>query len=155
MQTPPRITVEVPVQNYTAKELRHTGGFIESNGVISFEAEDYTGISEKGPAKWTRIPGLGYGSSGMAALPWHSPEENGESWLEYHVFFQTAGEIKVHVHLAPTLNFTGGDGFEYGITVGDGPMQRAFRDLHAGSQHFFASNAGSIDYARSLLTQRT
>jgi alkylation response protein AidB-like acyl-CoA dehydrogenase len=37
----------------------------------------------------------------------------------------------------------------------DGPMQRAFRDLHAGSQHFFASNSGSIDYARSLLTQRT
>ncbi|MHB1139890.1 MAG: acyl-CoA dehydrogenase family protein [Microthrixaceae bacterium] len=33
----------------------------------------------------------------------------------------------------------------------DGPMQRAFRDLHAGSQHFFASHAASVDYARSVL----
>lgn len=33
----------------------------------------------------------------------------------------------------------------------EGPMQRAYRDLHAGSQHFFASHAGSVEYARSLL----
>lgn len=33
----------------------------------------------------------------------------------------------------------------------DGPMQRAFRDLHAGSQHFFASHSASLDYARSVL----
>jgi alkylation response protein AidB-like acyl-CoA dehydrogenase len=35
----------------------------------------------------------------------------------------------------------------------DGPFQRAFRDLHAGGQHFFASNAASIDWARTLLEQ--
>jgi alkylation response protein AidB-like acyl-CoA dehydrogenase len=33
----------------------------------------------------------------------------------------------------------------------DGPLQRAFRDLHAGSQHFFASPSAAIDLARSLL----
>ena len=148
-------TVEVPVQNYTAKELRQTGGFIESNGVISFEAEDYTGISEKGPAKWTRIPGLGYGSSGMAALPWHSPEENGESWLEYHVFFQTAGEIKVHVHLAPTLNFTGGDGFEYGITVGDDPMQRVNIHADESMQAWERSVASNVTVGTSTQTVAT
>jgi indole-3-acetate monooxygenase len=35
----------------------------------------------------------------------------------------------------------------------DGPVQRCFRDLHAGAQHFFASNAASIDFARGLLAQ--
>ena len=35
----------------------------------------------------------------------------------------------------------------------DGPLQRAFRDLHAGAQHFFASNAASIDWARGLLAR--
>jgi len=35
----------------------------------------------------------------------------------------------------------------------DGPLQRCFRDLHAGAQHFFASNAASVDFSRSLLTQ--
>lgn len=36
----------------------------------------------------------------------------------------------------------------------DGPLQRAYRDLHAGSQHYFASHAASIDLARDLLEQR-
>ena len=35
----------------------------------------------------------------------------------------------------------------------DGPLQRCFRDLHAGVQHFFASNAASLDYARGLLAE--
>ncbi len=34
----------------------------------------------------------------------------------------------------------------------DGPLQRCFRDIHAGSQHFFASPASTLDYARDLLT---
>ncbi len=33
----------------------------------------------------------------------------------------------------------------------EGPLQRCFRDLHAGSQHFFASPAPTLDYARRLL----
>jgi alkylation response protein AidB-like acyl-CoA dehydrogenase len=37
------------------------------------------------------------------------------------------------------------------VALRDGGLQRAFRDLHAGGQHFFASNAASIDWARTLL----
>lgn len=35
----------------------------------------------------------------------------------------------------------------------DGPIQRGFRDLHAGSQHFFAAPAAAIDLARTLLAE--
>ena len=35
----------------------------------------------------------------------------------------------------------------------DGPLQRGFRDLHAGAQHFFASNAAGLDWARGLLQE--
>ncbi len=35
----------------------------------------------------------------------------------------------------------------------DGALQRGFRDLHAGAQHFFASDAASLDWARGLLAQ--
>jgi len=34
----------------------------------------------------------------------------------------------------------------------DGPLQRCFRDIHAGSQHFFASPASTLAFARGLLT---
>jgi alkylation response protein AidB-like acyl-CoA dehydrogenase len=33
----------------------------------------------------------------------------------------------------------------------DGPLQRCFRDIHAGSQHFFASPASTLDFARDLM----
>ncbi len=33
----------------------------------------------------------------------------------------------------------------------EGPLQRCFRDLHAGSQHYFASDAASVEWARGLL----
>ncbi len=33
----------------------------------------------------------------------------------------------------------------------DGPLQRCFRDLHAGTQHFFASPAAAQDLARDIL----
>ncbi len=33
----------------------------------------------------------------------------------------------------------------------NGPLQRAFRDLHAGSQHFFASDAATLELGRELL----
>ena len=33
----------------------------------------------------------------------------------------------------------------------DGPLQRCFRDLHAGSQHFFASPSAAQDVARDIL----
>jgi alkylation response protein AidB-like acyl-CoA dehydrogenase len=35
----------------------------------------------------------------------------------------------------------------------DGALQRCFRDIHAGSQHFFASPASTLEFARDLLAQ--
>jgi alkylation response protein AidB-like acyl-CoA dehydrogenase len=33
----------------------------------------------------------------------------------------------------------------------EGALQRCFRDIHAGSQHFFASPASTLDFARDLI----
>ncbi len=33
-----------------------------------------------------------------------------------------------------------------------GALQRCFRDIHAGSQHFFASPASTLDFAKNLMT---
>jgi hypothetical protein len=32
-----------------------------------------------------------------------------------------------------------------------GPLERCFRDIHAGTQHFFASPAGPIELGRDLI----
>ena len=36
-----------------------------------------------------------------------------------------------------------------------GPLQTCFRDIHAGSQHFFAGDLASIELGRSLLAEPT
>ena len=33
-----------------------------------------------------------------------------------------------------------------------GPLERCFRDIHAGSQHFFASPSVTLDMARDLMS---
>jgi alkylation response protein AidB-like acyl-CoA dehydrogenase len=35
----------------------------------------------------------------------------------------------------------------------DGPLQRCFRDIHAASQHFFASPASTLDFGRDLMAK--
>ena len=35
----------------------------------------------------------------------------------------------------------------------DGPLQRCFRDIHAGSQHFFASPASTLELARGVMAE--
>jgi alkylation response protein AidB-like acyl-CoA dehydrogenase len=35
----------------------------------------------------------------------------------------------------------------------NGPIERGFRDLHAGTQHFFASPAATVDFGRDLLSE--
>lgn len=35
----------------------------------------------------------------------------------------------------------------------DGALQRCFRDIHAGSQHFFASPASTVEFARGLMDE--
>ncbi len=34
----------------------------------------------------------------------------------------------------------------------DSALQRCFRDIHAGSQHFFAGPASTLDFARDLMS---
>ena len=48
------------------------------------------------------------------------PQVPGEgSYLEYPVHLFTSGEITVHAYLSPNLNYTGGEGFKYAISLND------------------------------------
>ena len=93
-------------------------GFIESNGYISIEAQNYSKAINSDPVKWTTIPNLGKTESGVTLKPSNiKPIEISEKSprLEYDVHFLSKGNVKVHAYFSPTLNFTIRDGLKYGI----------------------------------------
>jgi len=44
-------------------------GFVEANGYVSMEADDFTGVVDTRSVSWKRIPDIGRTGSGMEPFP--------------------------------------------------------------------------------------
>ena len=74
--------VKVPVRN----DLPEASGFIEDNGVVSFEAANYTNKIDSKDIHWTVVPNLGRTNSSIIVEPANSARqkpENNSPRLEY------------------------------------------------------------------------
>lgn len=117
------ITVAVPVSNRA--EPVEPGRFIEADGHVTMEAEHYARAVEGQGVEWRVIPGLGRTLSGVTTTPATAPpSEPGEgARLDYDIHLFEPGEVQVRLVLSPTLDFRGGDGLRYGVSIGDGPIR--------------------------------
>jgi hypothetical protein len=113
-------TVNVTVSNPSFPTRENLEGFVESNGVISIEAEHFTSKTSGKTVSWERIPGLGRTLSAMAPLPTNGTALNpkiDENALQYKVYFFTPGEHPVSVYLSPTLNFVSGQTLKLAVAM--------------------------------------
>jgi hypothetical protein len=132
-----RVVVTAVVDN-TARE---GGGFLESGGVVAMEAEHFTRAVAAGPVRWVRVPELGRTLSAMTPQPATAPSQNPGAGprLEYRVNLARAGEVSVHAYLSPSLDFRGGEGLRYAVSIDDEPPQVV--NIHAdGSSRAGDSN---------------
>ncbi|WP_264537919.1 glycosyl hydrolase 115 family protein [Flavobacterium sp. N1736] len=93
-------------------------GFVENNGYISIEAQNYSKARNSDSVKWTTISNLGRTGSGVTLKPSNIQPINitkNSPRLEYNVHFFSKGNVKVHAYFSPTINFTVRDGLKYGI----------------------------------------
>jgi len=102
-------------------------GFIEGEGVVSVEAEHFTGNIPASDARWIRIEDYGHTLSAMRAAapvdyPPATPGKNSPC-LEYKMYLFSIGTFDVKAIFAPTLNFIYGRGKKYGISFDDQPPQ--------------------------------
>ena len=98
--------------------------WVEADGYVSIEAENFTRQNASGGISWSVIPGMGRTLSGVTTMPVTlSPESAGEVWLEYDVELETAGEAKLILLLSPTLNFNANKGLRYEVSIDGGPRQ--------------------------------
>lgn len=109
------VEIKVPTQNLKKAGIH---GFIEANGFISIEAQNYSKAINEGNKEWISIPNLGKTGSAVTITPVkQAPAIITEKSprLEYNVHLLNAGEVKVHAYFAPTINYTVREGLKYGI----------------------------------------
>lgn len=122
------VTVYVPVDNRNIPALVGFDGFIESNGVIAIESPQYSRNIVGAQAGWKHIPQLGRTSSSMAPFPVLAPSadpvnNSAAPRLEYDLYFDEPGEVRVTVYLSPTKNYSkdyrNPDGIRFGLSLND------------------------------------
>lgn len=120
------IPLEVNLFNPTEPTRESLVGFMETDGYISIEAENYTNKIDACDASWEVIPEYGRTKSSMAVFPVTTPSvtpPEGSPCLEYQVYVVNPGELHVKTLVAPTLNFIPDQGVRIGISFDDQPVE--------------------------------
>jgi len=119
--------------------LAHNAGeFVETNGVVSIEAEHFSGKADRADARWEVIPGLGRTGDAVAMFPATVSGVEITSLaasaprLDYTVTFTSAGEFPMTVYLLPTHPITG-RALRFAIGLDDAPPQLVELNLKDGS----------------------
>ncbi|GHT66473.1 hypothetical protein AGMMS50239_27990 [Bacteroidia bacterium] len=98
--------------------------FVENEGYVSIEAENFARSQGTSTIHWTVIPDLGRTKSAITTFPTNIyPKDNEQIYVEYDIQFATQGEFDVQFLLAPTLNFNANKGLRYAVSIDGGAEQ--------------------------------
>ena len=95
-------------------------GFIENNGYISIQAENFSRIKNTSSIGWKVLPDHGKTSSAVTTFPVtaESQKPGNGPVLEYDFHLIRESEVKVQIYLSPTLNFHG-KSLRYAVSIDD------------------------------------
>ena len=130
-----------------------SGAYIESDGVISMEAEHFAKKNDFDDCGWEIIENYGKSLSAVKCLPNRSSFENAEHSpsLEYRFFIEHADNYTFTCVLAPTNNTEHGRGLRYALVLDDGApiiVDSLPKDFTIGSLHDEAWCKGVLDNCR-------
>ncbi|MEJ2078132.1 MAG: glycosyl hydrolase 115 family protein [Acidobacteriota bacterium] len=121
-----QVEVQAVIRNLQLPKPAQFKGFLESDGCVSMEAEDYTRSVGQGSLEWKLIPDLGRTASAMTPMPVTAPAQTpgGESpHLEYAMYLYSTGHLKVEAFVSPTLDYNRDGGLRYAVSIDDAPPQ--------------------------------
>ncbi|HEX8118536.1 MAG TPA: glycosyl hydrolase 115 family protein, partial [Pyrinomonadaceae bacterium] len=145
--------VRVPVFNPASPRPESLKGFVESNGVVSIEAEHFTAKTDRAGAAWQVVGGLGRTGDSVAVFPEDAPSfelaraAREAPSLEYSMHLFRAGEFELTFYLLPTQPVRGTAGLRFAYSV-DGA---APRELAAGA----GVEVTSKEWAQNVLSATT
>ncbi len=99
--------------------------------VITLEASRFNRAVDGHGLRWTAIPHLGPGLGAVTALPQGRPATTVADGvqLEYDVDLPRGGELRLDLHLLPTLDTRGAGGLRIAVGLDDAPPQPLTLDL--------------------------
>jgi hypothetical protein len=112
-----------------AKTGEQPTGFVESNGVVSIEAEHFTRRIDRTGLSWQVIQGLGRSGDAVAIFPTTAAVLDPSSVvdqapvLEYNFSLFTNGSATVHYYLLPTHPLKSGGGLRFAVAFDDQPPE--------------------------------
>lgn len=117
------LVIQMIINNPAFELSQEFNGFVECNGIISIDAQNYSSAITTNKITWEVIPNLGRTGSAVTSFPVTSDFqqlEDNSPRLEYQLYLFHPGEIKVNLHLSPTLNFLNKkEGMRYAISIDD------------------------------------
>ncbi len=133
---PPPVLRPAPPSEDAAHPFRSTDNdsgsnpeFVERDGVVSIEAENFSSRRDRGGAGWRVIPGLGRTGDSVAVFPTTIASvplarvANASPALEYTIHFTSTGEFPVTVYLIPTQPIRGSGGLRFALALDNAPPQ--------------------------------
>ena len=131
------VVVQAVVQNpnVPASQL---SGFVEANGYVSMEAQDYTKAVKASGVSWRTIPDIGRTASGVEPFPVTSasrtPGANSPR-LEYDMTLFTTGPVTVWAYLSPRNDVLAHGGLSYAVSIDDEEPQVVNISTATGANH--------------------
>jgi hypothetical protein len=121
-----RVVVQAVLNNPASPKRIRITGFVESNGFVSMNAENFTTAKKTKNIGWLTIPNLGRTGSDMTSVPVTAQDQTpagGSPRLEYRVYLFSNGEVSVKAYFSPTLNYHNSQGLRYAISFDNEPPQ--------------------------------
>jgi hypothetical protein len=109
-------SVKVPIRN----NLPVVSGFVENNGVVSFEANHFTRKFDTEKIHWTVVPNLGRTGSSIIVEPITAKSQipgPNTPRVEYEFSVFDTSELTVEVYLSPTQDFKKQGGLKFAIAI--------------------------------------
>ncbi|GAB3820796.1 glycosyl hydrolase 115 family protein [Pontibacter rugosus] len=121
-----KTVVQVAINNPANLTADNVKGFVESNGYVSINAENFSRTTAAGDAQWKVIPDLGRTASAVAPFPVTAQSKKpgpDSPKAEYDIYLLNGGEVNVKLLVSPTLNYNESDGLRYAVAIDDAAPQ--------------------------------
>lgn len=115
-------TIKVPVRTNVEDQV---SVFVENNGIVSMNAENYQRKEEVAGISWELIPNLGRTHSAITTAPVTAKKQSVEKgpYVEYDFYLLDSGTFKIDTWFSPTLNYQKDEGLLYAVSIDGGKAQ--------------------------------